>query len=119
MARVGNGAGLGIRLGRSAEGAGCGGRGGTYRKATPPQLGAASPSRAGYLRKRVRELAGARVRYGYRRIHILLRPEGWAVNHKRTRRLYQEERLQSAQEHAETANVCAKLREYSFTGRSS
>ena len=29
-----------------------------------------------------------RMRYGYFRIHILLRREGWAVNHKRVYRLY-------------------------------
>ena len=46
------------------------------------------------LRKRIRELAEARVRYGYRRIHVLLRREGWGLNHKRTRRLYREEGLQ-------------------------
>ena len=46
------------------------------------------------LRKRIHELAESRVRYGYRRIHILLRREGWGVNHKRTRRLYREEGLQ-------------------------
>lgn len=28
------------------------------------------------LRKRIKEIAGARVRYGYRRIHVLLRREG-------------------------------------------
>ena len=32
------------------------------------------------LRLRVRELAASRVRYGYRRIHVLLRREGWPVN---------------------------------------
>jgi putative transposase len=35
------------------------------------------------LRMRLRELARVRVRYGYRRLHILLRREGWRVNHKR------------------------------------
>jgi len=30
---------------------------------------------------RSKELAAARVRYSYRRLHILLRREGWAVNH--------------------------------------
>jgi putative transposase len=45
------------------------------------------------LRMRVRELAQARVRYGYRRIHVLLRREGWPVNHKRIYRLYRDERL--------------------------
>jgi putative transposase len=43
------------------------------------------------LRKRMREIALVRVRYGYRRIHVLLRREGWSVNHKRVQRLYREE----------------------------
>ena len=34
-----------------------------------------------------------RVRYGYRRIHVLLRREGWPVNIKRVYRLYREEGL--------------------------
>ena len=37
---------------------------------------------------RIRDIASTRVRYGYRRIHILLRREGWKVNHKRVHRLY-------------------------------
>jgi putative transposase len=45
------------------------------------------------LRGRLRELAAARVRYGYRRLHVLLRREGWPVNHKRIHRLYREEGL--------------------------
>jgi putative transposase len=45
------------------------------------------------LRVRLRDLAGARVRYGYRRLTVLLRREGWAVNHKRVYRLYSQERL--------------------------
>jgi putative transposase len=45
------------------------------------------------LRMRLRDLAAARVRYGYRRLHVLLRREGWPVNHKRTYRLYSEEGL--------------------------
>jgi putative transposase len=36
---------------------------------------------------RMREIAEVRVRYGARRIHILLRREGWAVNHKRVHRI--------------------------------
>ena len=32
-------------------------------------------------------------RYGYRRLHVLLRREGWPVNHKRVHRLYAEEGL--------------------------
>ena len=45
------------------------------------------------LRMRLRDLAAVRVRYGYRRLHVLLRREGWPVNHKRTYRLYAEEGL--------------------------
>ena len=37
---------------------------------------------------RIRDLAAARVSYGYRRIHVLLKREGWQVNHKRVYRLY-------------------------------
>tara|TARA_R110002096_G_scaffold99_5_gene449 strand:- start:10356 stop:11129 length:774 start_codon:yes stop_codon:yes gene_type:complete len=45
------------------------------------------------LRKRINELAAARLRYGYQRIYILLRREGWHVNHKKVYRLYCEEGL--------------------------
>ena len=46
------------------------------------------------LRMRIRELASSRVRYGYRRLAVLLRREGWVVNTKRVYRLYREEGLQ-------------------------
>jgi putative transposase len=46
------------------------------------------------LRMRLRDLAASRVRYGYRRLTVLLRREGWAVNAKRVCRLYREEGLQ-------------------------
>jgi putative transposase len=45
------------------------------------------------LRKRLRELAASRIRFGYRRLHVMLRREGWMVNHKRIYRLYVEEDL--------------------------
>jgi putative transposase len=45
------------------------------------------------LRLRLRELAASRVRYGYRRLHVLLRREGWEVNLKRVYRLYRQEQL--------------------------
>ena len=46
------------------------------------------------LGKRIREIAETRARYGYRRIHVLLRREGWLVNPKRVYRLYRESGLQ-------------------------
>ena len=45
------------------------------------------------LRRRLRELAQARPRFGYLRLHVMLRREGWLINGKRVRRLYREEGL--------------------------
>jgi putative transposase len=45
------------------------------------------------VRRRLRELAAERPRFGYRRLHALLRREGIVVNHKRVERLYREEGL--------------------------
>lgn len=45
------------------------------------------------LRERLRELAGERRRFGYRRLHVLLRREGIIVNRKKVQRLYREEGL--------------------------
>ena len=47
----------------------------------------------GELRGRLKALAQERRRFGYRRLHVLLRREGHAVNKKRVQRLYREERL--------------------------
>jgi putative transposase len=47
----------------------------------------------GALRSRLRELASQRPRFGYRRLHALLRREGLKVNHKRIARLYRAEGL--------------------------
>jgi len=46
------------------------------------------------LRLRIKDLAHARPRFGYLRIWVLLRREGWPVNKKRVRRLYRLEGLQ-------------------------
>jgi len=46
------------------------------------------------VRKRLRELAAVRHRFGYRRLLVLMRREGLVMNHKKFRRLYREERLQ-------------------------
>ncbi len=45
------------------------------------------------LRERMKALAHERRRFGYRRLHVLLRREGHLVNHKRLFRLYREEKL--------------------------
>jgi putative transposase len=45
------------------------------------------------LRERLRSLAQVRRRFGYRRLHVLLRREGEIVNKKRVQRIYREERL--------------------------
>jgi len=49
------------------------------------------------LRERLKELASQRRRFGYRRLHALLRREGWRVNHKAVHRIYVEEGLQVRQ----------------------
>lgn len=45
------------------------------------------------VRSRLKELAQKRPRFGCPRLHVLLKREGIAINHKRTERLYQEEKL--------------------------
>ena len=62
------------------------------------------------LTERIREIAATRVRYGYRRIHVLLRREGWLVNPKRVYRLYREMGLQLRHK-TPKRRVKAKLRE--------
>ena len=45
------------------------------------------------LRERLKDLAKVRRRFGYRRLHVLLRREGHVVKHKRLLRIYREEQL--------------------------
>ena len=47
----------------------------------------------GAVREKLRELAHQRRRFGYRRLHILLRQDGVLINRKKTQRLYREEGL--------------------------
>ena len=65
------------------------------------------------LKQRIREIAQTRVRYGYRRIHVLLKREGLAVNPKRVYRLYKEMGLQLRNK-TPKRRVKAKLREDRF-----
>ena len=46
------------------------------------------------LRARMHEIARTRVRYGYRRIHVLLKRDGWQLGRNQTYRIYSEEALQ-------------------------
>lgn len=48
---------------------------------------------ASALTLRIREISATRVHYGYRRVHVRLRREGWLDNHKRVYRLYRAEGL--------------------------
>jgi putative transposase len=60
----------------------------------------------GHIRARLREIAVVRRRFGYRRLHILLRREGLALNHKKLRRLYAEERLQVRRRGGRSGREC-------------
>jgi putative transposase len=62
------------------------------------------------LKHRIKGICETRVRYGYRRVHILLRRDGWAVNAKRIYRLYRELGLQLRNK-TPKRRVKAKLRE--------
>ena len=46
------------------------------------------------LESRIKEICQTRVRYGYRRVHVMLRREGWVINQKKTRRVYNEMGMQ-------------------------
>ena len=62
------------------------------------------------VERRIKEICETRVRYGYRRVHVLLRREGWTINIKKTRRIYNELGLQLRNKHPKR-RVKAKLRE--------
>jgi putative transposase len=62
------------------------------------------------IEKRIKEICETRIRYGYRRVHVLLRREGWMINMKRTRRIYAELGLQLRNK-TPKRRVKAKLRE--------
>jgi putative transposase len=46
------------------------------------------------IEARIKDICATRVRYGYRRVHVLLKREGWDVNVKRTYRIYRDLGLQ-------------------------
>ncbi len=55
-----------------------------FSRATVRYRSVRSPERV--LRERLKELAAERPRWGYRRLHVLLRREGQVINHKRVYR---------------------------------
>lgn len=65
---------------------------------------------ASLLAMRIKEIASTRVHYGYRRIHVMLRREGWQDNHKRIYRLYREQGL-SLRHKRPKRNKSAQLRQ--------
>jgi len=42
----------------------------------------------------MKEIANTRIRFGYRRVHVMLKREGWQVGRSQAYRLYREEQLQ-------------------------
>lgn len=48
------------------------------------------------LLRRIEQIAAARVRYGFWRIYVLLRREGWKASHKRVYRLYYQADLKTS-----------------------
>lgn len=62
------------------------------------------------IEHRIREICATRVRYGYRRVHVMLRREGWPLNQKKTRRIYRELGLQLRNK-TPKRRVKAKLRD--------
>jgi len=68
------------------------------------------------LKARIGEIAATRVHYGYRRVHVLLRREGFKDNHKRVYRLYREQGL-SLRHKRPKRNKAAKLRQPKTTAQ--
>ncbi|GAM53177.1 transposase [bacterium endosymbiont of Mortierella elongata FMR23-6] len=59
---------------------------------------------------RIKDITLSRMHYGYRRVHVLLRREGWKDNHKRVYRLYQQMGL-SLRHYRPKRNKAARLRQ--------
>lgn len=62
------------------------------------------------IEQRIKEICQTRVRFGYRRVHVLLRREGWDLNAKKTYRIYKELGMQLRNK-TPKRRVKAKLRE--------
>jgi len=70
------------------------------------------------IRARIRELAEKHKKYGSPMIHAILRREGYMLNHKRTERIYREERLSFQEEGQEkAARSCSSAKGESHSGK--
>jgi putative transposase len=72
-----------------------------YRSRCPDQAG---------LEARIKAVCETRVRYGYRRVHVLLQREGWRINIDKTHRIYKALGRQ-LRDKTPKRSVKAKLRE--------
>ncbi len=62
-------------------------------RSTQRLVGRPRPAEEDKLRRRLRAIARAHPRWGWKTAHSILRREGWAINRKRTQRLWHEEGL--------------------------
>jgi len=62
----------------------------------------------GPLRARIEEIAAVKRRYGYRRVYLRLRREGWQVNRKRVYRLYRDAGLAVRRRKRKRIGVCER-----------
>ncbi len=62
------------------------------------------------LEQKIKEICHLRIRYGYRRVHVLLRRDGWRHGQNKTRRIYRELGLQLRNK-TPKRRVKAKLRD--------
>ena len=81
----------------------------TERTDTGQHHGVGSGDQAG-IEARIRDICATRVRYGYRRVHVMLTREGWDINIKKVYRTYKELGMQLGHKTPKW-RVKAKLRE--------
>ncbi len=62
-------------------------------RSTQRLVGPTRPSEEDKLRRRLRAIARAHPRWGWKTAHSVLRREGWVINRKRTQRLWRDEGL--------------------------
>src|SRR5262249_62209582 len=63
------------------------------------------------LKSRIREVCETRVRYGYRRVNLMLRRESFKVNHNKTLRVFKNFGLQLRNKNAETKGTAKAERD--------